>query len=135
MRESIKSRARPVAGAESLSIYGNVCMNPQTGPRAHGCVYICSITMCINDRMDRACARALIAALRARLPAAGHPAVARVASWTPSFTHPCRQTAAILVVTVARLEARARAVILVLLHEPVVESLPREAGVHYETVA
>lgn len=49
-------------------------------------------------------------------------------------THPCRQTAAILVVTVPRLEARARAVIL-LLHQPVVESFPRQAGVDYKTVA
>lgn len=49
-------------------------------------------------------------------------------------THPCSQTAVILMVTVPLLEARARAVVF-LLHEPVIDSLPRQAGVDYKTVA
>lgn len=49
-------------------------------------------------------------------------------------THPCRQAAVILVVTVPLLEARARAVVF-LLHEPVVDPLPRQTGIDYETVA
>ena len=49
-------------------------------------------------------------------------------------THPCSQAAASPVVTVLPLEARARAVVL-LLHEPVVQSLPRQTRVHYETAA
>ncbi len=49
-------------------------------------------------------------------------------------THPCSQTAVILVVTVPLLEARARAVVF-LLHEPVVDSLSRQTGIDYKTVA
>lgn len=37
-------------------------------------------------------------------------------------------------VTVLLLEARARAVVF-LLHEPVIDSLPRQTGIHYKTVA
>lgn len=39
-----------------------------------------------------------------------------------------------LVMTVLLLEARARAVVF-LLHEPVVEPLPRQTGIDYKTVA
>lgn len=49
-------------------------------------------------------------------------------------THPCSQTAVVLVVTVPLLEARARAVVF-LLHEPVVDSLSRQTGIDYKTVA
>lgn len=51
-----------------------------------------------------------------------------------SRTHPCSQAAVVLVVTVLLLEARARAVVF-LLHEPVVDALPRQAGIDYKTVA
>ena len=52
----------------------------------------------------------------------------------PPRTHPCSQTAVILVVTVPLLEARARAVVF-LLHEPVVDSLSGQTGIDYKTVA
>lgn len=58
-----------------------------------------------------------------------------VASRRAQFrTHPCSQTAVILVVTVRLLKARARAVVF-LLHEPVVDSFPCQTGIDYKTVA
>lgn len=49
-------------------------------------------------------------------------------------THPCSQTAVILLVTVPLLESGARAVVF-LLHEPVIDPLSRQAGIDYKTVA
>lgn len=47
-------------------------------------------------------------------------------------THPRGHSAVIPVVTVARLQARA---VVFLLHQPVVDSLPRQTGIDDKTVA